>query len=219
MSDSAFVAFGAAVSWIEIVAFVLALGCVACNIREIHWGWPLAIVSSLLYGILFADHGLYGEAWLQAFFAVIAAWGWWQWLYGARPANGAPDAAAERPALAIATLGRRRFAAALLGWGIGWLALGAALAQLTDSELPYQDAFPTAGSVLGQILLGRKFVENWLVWLVVNVASVVLFATRGLWLTVLLYLVFVAMSWVGLRAWRARLGPGAPAAGHADTAR
>mgnify|MGYP000918107264 CR=1 FL=1 len=63
-------------------------------------------------------------------------------------------------------------------------------------------AFPTAGSLVGQWLLGRKYIENWLAWLGVNLVSVGLFAFKGLWLTVLLYALFVLLSVIGWRAWR-----------------
>ena len=79
-----------------------------------------------------------------------------------------------------------------IGWVAGltlaaWPLLGLVLQRYTDSDVPYLDALPTAGSVAGQFLLGRKLVENWLVWLAVNVFSVGLFAIKGLWLTALLY--------------------------------
>ncbi|HWS76497.1 MAG TPA: nicotinamide mononucleotide transporter, partial [Quisquiliibacterium sp.] len=84
MLATAFVLWGAAVTWLEIAAFALALGCVVLNVFEIHWGWGLAIASSALYGGLFVEYRLYGEAGLQAFFAAVAVWGWWQWLHGSR---------------------------------------------------------------------------------------------------------------------------------------
>ncbi len=84
---------------------------------------------------------------------------------------------------------------------LAWPATGLFLRHTTDTDVPWWDAFPTAGSVIGQWLLGRKHVETWAVWIVVNVVSVALFAYKGLWLTVLLYAVFIALSWQGWRAW------------------
>ena len=78
----AFTAWGSPVTWLECVAFVLALAMVLLNIRVNPLGWPLAIVSSLLYFALFWDSRLYGDASLQIFFALVAVWGWWQWLRG-----------------------------------------------------------------------------------------------------------------------------------------
>ena len=82
------------------------------------------------------------------------------------------------------------------------------LARFTDSDVPFFDALPTVGSLTGQLLLARKAIENWPVWLAVNLVSVALFATKGLWLTVLLYALFALLSVIGWRAWRQRLEPG-----------
>ena len=70
---------------------------------------------------------------------------------------------------------------------IAWPATALFLRRFTDTDVPWWDAFPTAASVVGQWLLGRKYVENWPVWIVVNVVGAALFAYKGLWLTVLLY--------------------------------
>jgi len=194
----AFTLWGSPTTWLEIVAFVLALAMVFCNIREIHWGWPLAIVSSLLYCALFWRSRLYGEAGLQVLFAVVALWGWFQWLRGRR---------ADGSALRVAQLTPRGLAIMLAACAGLWPLTGLFLKTYTDTDVPWWDAFPTAVSVVGQFLLGRKYIENWLVWIAVNVVSVGLFAYKGLWLTVLLYALFVALSIVGWRAWQARLAP------------
>ena len=190
---SAFVAWGAPVTWLELVAFVLAIAMVVCNIRVNVLGWPLAIVSSLLYFLLFWKSRLYGDASLQIFFAVVAAWGWWQWLRGT-------DASGQ--ALKVRQLGTRGRWSALAALAVAWPATGLFLHRFTDTDVPWWDAFPTAASVLGQWLLGRKYVENWPVWIAVNLVAIGLFAYKALWLTVVLYAVFVAMSLVGWRAWR-----------------
>jgi nicotinamide mononucleotide transporter len=83
-----------------------------------------------------------------------------------------------------------------------WPLLALLLTHTTDSDVPWLDALPTVASVTGQVLLGRKLIENWPVWLGVNLVSVGLFAWKGLWLTVLLYAVFAGLSVLGWRAWR-----------------
>jgi nicotinamide mononucleotide transporter len=193
---------GSPVSWLEAAAFVLALWMVFANMRVQLIAWPLAIASSAAYGVLFAHSRLYGEASLQLMFIAVSAWGWWQWRFG-RQADGR--------ALAVRWLGARdRLAAAALTLA-AWPALGALLDRFTDSDVPYWDALPTAGSVAGQWLLGRQYVENWPVWVAVNLVSVALFAIKGLWLTVLLYALFAVLALVGWRAWAHRAA-GAPAA-------
>jgi nicotinamide mononucleotide transporter len=192
----AFQLWGSPATWLEVVAVVLSLAMVGCNIREIHWGWPLAAVSSLLYFALFWRSKLYGDATLQIFFAVMAAWGWSQWLRGKR---------ADGSALRVARLPRAALLAVIAAGAVLWPLTALFLEKYTDSDVAWWDAFPTSVSLIGQFLLGRKYIENWLVWILVNMVSVGLFAFKGLWLTTGLYLVFIALSIVGWRAWRARL--------------
>jgi nicotinamide mononucleotide transporter len=196
-----FTIFGAAATWLEIIAFVLSLAMVVANMRVNPIGWPLAIVASLLYALLFAQSKLYGEALLQIFFVAVAFWGWWQWHRG-RGSDG--------QALRVHRLTRRGIAFAVGATLAAWPLVGLALASATDSDVPYGDALATVGSVTGQILLGRKLIENWIVWLLVNVFSVGLFAVKGLWLTVILYAIFALLSVAGWWAWRRRLEPASP---------
>jgi nicotinamide mononucleotide transporter len=192
----AFTLWASPISWLEIVAFVLSIAMVLCNFRVNPLAWPLAIVASALYGLLFASSRLYGEASLQLLFIMVAFWGWWQWLRG-HGADGTPlrvHVLAPRARMAIGAL-------TLAAWPLlGWL-----LDRHTDSDVPYLDALPTVGSIAGQFLLGRKLVENWPVWLLVNLVSIGLFAMKALWLTVLLYALFAALSVVGWRVWQSRV--------------
>ena len=189
----AFTLWAAPFTWLELVAFVLAVWMVVLNMRVNALAWPLAIISSLLYFLLFWNSKLYGDASLQIFFVIVAFWGWWQWL------RGTGDDGAALHVRTLGTTGRWRLVAAL---ALAWPATGLFLKTFTDTDVPWWDAFPTAASVIGQWLLGRKYVENWLAWFVVNVVSVALFAYKGLWLTVVLYTVFIVMSVAGWRAWR-----------------
>jgi nicotinamide mononucleotide transporter len=189
----AFAVWGSPVTWLEIVAFVLAVAMVLANLRVNPVGWPLAIASSLLYALLFADSRLYGEASLQLVFVALGLWGWWQWLRGQGAGGEKLQVRTMSPRLRLITA-----AATLAGWPL----LGLLLRHTTDSDVPWLDALPTVGSIAGQILLGRKWVENWAVWVIVNLFSTGLFAYKGLWLTVLLYALFAGLSVVGWRAWQ-----------------
>ena len=194
-----FALWGSPVTWLELLAVVLSLVMVVCNVRVNVTAWPLAITASLLYFVLFWHHRLYGEASLQLFFVAVASWGWWQWLRG-READGS--------ALHVRWLPRRQRWRLLAAVALAWPLLGAVLLHATDTDVPWWDSLPTAGSLAGQWLLGRKYVENWPAWAAVNAVSVGLFAWKGLWLTTLLYLLFLLMSLWGWRAW-ARLAAAA----------
>ena len=197
MLDTAFTLLGTAVTWLEVIAFVLALANIACNVFEIHWGWPLTIIASVLYAWLFYASKLYGEAGVNVFFAVAALWGWWQWLRGHRSGSSAP--------LRIARLDSQGIVITVVGWAVAWLGCALLLRAITDSDVPWADGFVTAGSVVGTVLLGRKFIENWPIWLIVNAASVALFAYKGLTLTVVLYVIFFGLAIWGWIGWRERL--------------
>ena len=194
----AFTLWGSPATWLEIVAVVLGIWMVVCNMRVNPLAWPLAMLSSALYLLLFARSRLYGEASLQLVFIAVAGWGWWQWLRGTG-AQGEP--------LRVHVLGTaRRWQLAALTLAL-WPLLGLLLDHGTDTDVPYLDALPTVGSLVGQFLLGRKLVENWPTWVAVNAVSIGLFATKGLWLTVALYIVFLLMALVGWRAWHRLAAP------------
>ena len=192
----AFSLWGTPTTWLELLAFVLALAMVAANFRVHPVAWPLAMASSALYALLFADARLYGEAGLQFVFIAVAVWGWWQWLRGTGE---------DGRALQV-----HRLSKAGRAWALGltlaaWPLLALALDHFTNSDVPWLDALPTVASLTGQVLLARKVLENWAVWLAVNIVSVGLFAFKGLWLTVILYALFAVLSVVGWRVWAKRL--------------
>lgn len=184
--------WGVDMTWLEVLAVVLSLLMVWLNFRVNPWAWPLAIVASALYAVLFAQYGLYGEASLQFVFIAMSLWGWWQWLWGRDE---------RQQALTVRQASARHLGVGLAAWVVLWLGIGLFLDHLTDSTVPYWDALPTAGSLVGQWWLARKWVANWPMWLVVNVISVGLFVTKAMWLTALLYAAFAMLSIWGWKAW------------------
>ena len=181
----------------EILAFILSVATVALNIRQNHWAWLFAIVSSAAYGAVFFNSRLYGDAGLQLVFIVVSVWGWYSWLHG--------DSAGHR--LAVSKLDRTGWIMAALGWLVGYLVLAWFLGRYTNTDVPHTDGFLTAGSLVGQVLLSRKKLENWHAWIAVDVIYVGLYLYKQLHLTALLYALFVAMAVFGLRAWRRDLVP------------
>lgn len=175
---------------LELISFLLAVTTVLLNIRQKHWAWLFAIASSGTYAVVFFDAKLYGDMGLQFVFIAASVWGWYQWLHGA----------GEQP-LVVTRLERAGWGWAIGAWIAGFVLLASLLDHLTDTDVPRADGFLTAGSLVGQILLGRKKAENWLVWIVVDVLYVGLYVYKGLMLTAFLYAVFVLLAWTGLRAW------------------
>jgi nicotinamide mononucleotide transporter len=177
---------------LELVSFVLSIATVLLNIRRIHWAWLFAIVSSAAYGIVFFKSRLYGDAGLQGVFIVASIWGWYEWLRG--------KGEDEKP-LVVTRLDRAGWAWSLAGWALGFVVLSWFLHAYTDTDVPHMDGFLTAGSLLGTLLTARKKVENWHVWIAVDILYVGLYIYKGLHLTAVLYAVFVVMAALGLRSW------------------
>ncbi len=184
--------FGFSASPLEIVSFILAVLTVWLTIRQVHWAWLFAIASSATYGVVFAEARLYGDAALQLVFITVSAWGWYQWLRGG----------VGHHALPVSSLTARQRWLCVFGWLAGFALLSSFLKNYTDTDVPHIDGFLTAGSLLGQFLLSRKKLENWHVWIAVDVLYIGLYIHKQLMLTALLYALFVVMAITGLRVWR-----------------
>jgi nicotinamide mononucleotide transporter len=177
---------------LELISFVLSIATVVLNIRRLHWAWLFAIVSSATYGVVFYNAKLYGDMGLQGVFITVSVWGWYQWLHGG----------ASREPLAVTTCTPRGWIYSAIGWVIGFAILAVFLDNYTDTDVPNIDGFLTAGSLVGQVLLSRKKVENWIVWIIVDILYVGLYVYKGLMLTAVLYALFVVLAGIGLAVWQ-----------------
>lgn len=183
--------FGFATSLLELASFALSVITVALNIRQLHWAWLFSILSSGLYAAVFFDARLYGDMGLQFVFIIVSVWGWFNWLRG-------DDTHERLQVTRLNTQGRWSSFGATL---IAFVLLAWFLKTYTDTDVPYADGFLTAGSLLGQVLLSRKKLENWHAWIIVDILYVGLYVYKGLMLTALLYAIFIIMAIMGLRAW------------------
>lgn len=176
---------------LELLSFLLSVATVWLNIRQSHWGWLFAIISSATYGLVFYGSRLYGDMGLQLVFIAVSVFGWYQWLHG-------DDSHDKLPVTSLSARGRWLAAGA---WLAGFVLLAWFLKSYTDTDVPNSDAFLTAGSLVGQLLLSRKKIENWHVWIIVDVLYVGLYLHKHLMLTAILYAIFVGMAVIGLRTW------------------
>lgn len=194
---TAFSVLGETVSVIEVIGFVTGALCVWAVTRQFIWNWPVGIANNVAFLILFIGAGLYADAALQVVFAAVAAYGWFLW---SRRSSGTRDTVVEV----------RRSTRRELYWGLAAAAvLTAAAAMLlrvtTDSTAPLPDAFVLAASLLATWGQARKIIEQWWVWIAVDVVSIPLYASKGLWLTAVLYTGFLALCIDGLRLWTVEL--------------
>jgi nicotinamide mononucleotide transporter len=162
------------------------------SVRQNIWSWPMAIVNVALYAVVFYEAKLYADMGLQVVYAVLSVYGWYEWLYGGE----------GRTELRVTRTSFRQGAALGLIAGVGSMLLGALLHRSTDAALPFMDSFLSSTSLVGQWMMTRKKLENWLLWLVVDTLYVGMFIFKGLYLTAALYAVFLALAVKGYVDWR-----------------
>lgn len=180
---------------IEIFGFLTGAACVALLVRQSLWNWPLGITNNLLFIVLFYRTGLYADVGLQCFYIGISIYGWWSWLHGGRD-HGALKVSRVRAVHALLLA----FAVAGVTVLLTWL-----LRRHTNSTVPMLDSLITALSLAAQFMLTRKWIENWLVWILANCISVGLLIYKGLYVTSALYLVYQVLCVMGWIEWRRAL--------------
>lgn len=182
-----------------IEALGVATGIVAVwlTTRQNIWCWPVGIVSVALFVVVFFTARLYAAMGLQVVYIVLAFYGWYAWLHGG---EGHGQLRVSRvPAR------RRRL---LLGIGaVGAVVLGFTLSTHTDARVPWLDASLTSFSLVAQFMQTRKWIENWLLWTVIDVLYVAMSLSQGLRLTSVLYATYLVLAVIGWFEWRRALTP------------
>ncbi|MEV4760146.1 nicotinamide riboside transporter PnuC [Micromonospora sp. NPDC049559] len=200
LNSAAFALHGTPTTWAELLGFATGVVNVWLVARQRVWNWPVGIANVLLLMLLFWTSGLYADAGLQVVYVVLGLYGWWLWLFGGE----------DRGRLSVRATGRAEWWALAAAGLVLTVALWQFLDRFTDSTVPLADAVTTALSLVATYGQSRKLVESWWVWIAADVIYIPLYAYKGLLLTAGLYLVFLALCVVGLRAWRADLRRGAP---------
>ena len=176
---------------IEAIAALLCVVNVLLLVRRNIWNYPFGLAGVALYArVYFAVH-LYSDALLQAFFFAIQLYGWWAWWR-----VGGNDHAVRVERLTPAA--RAAWIAQRAQLSVAW---GSMMGHYTDAAFPMIDAAIAVASIAAQILLTRRCVENWVLWIAVDLASIALYAAKHLYPTVLLYAVFLVLSCMGLAEW------------------
>jgi nicotinamide mononucleotide transporter len=192
LRSTAITVASSSVTWLEVLGAVTGLASVWWAARERVWTWPVGIVNSVLFLLLFLDAGLYATAALQVAFIVLGAYGWREWRRGGTTDDALPVRRTRRNewiGLALATV------VAQAAWTT-WLVVS------TDSSVAFWDSAVLVLSLAATFGQARKLIESWWVWIAVDTISIPLFLSQGLHLTAALYVVFEVLCLVGMRDWR-----------------
>jgi nicotinamide mononucleotide transporter len=186
-----------AVSWIEYVAAGILLISVVLSALENIWSWPTAIAGVALYIIVFYQAKLYADTGLQVVYIAISIYGWYEWLHGGKEAGVLQVSKVPMNVLLTGTM-------IALGATAG---LGLFFRHYTDNPLPFGDSALTSFSLLAQFLMARKYLENWHVWITVDVFYIAMFIFKHLYPTAVLYAAFIGACTLGLVQWRKAITP------------
>jgi len=188
---------------LEWVAAALGLVNVALVVRRSVWNYPFGLAMVSLYLFVFFEAKLYSDALLQIFFFVVQIYGWRNWVEAKRAAAG------DIPVLVLTIRARLGWIAGIAVastiWGLG-------MARYTDAAAPLVDAAVAGMSIAAQILMARRRIENWVLWILVDALAIGLYASRGLYATSGLYAIFLLLSIAGLIGWSRALRAQARAA-------
>lgn len=181
-------------SSLELIAVGCGLACVWLTIKERIACWPVGLIQVLLYVFVFYRVRLYADMALHVFYVFLQFYGWYQWKFGGP----------QRTELIIGRIATTEVIAWLgLATGLTFL-VGALLAKYTDAALPYPDSAIMMLSLIAQVLMARKILESWLVWMVVDLIAIVVYWIKDLRLTCGLYTVFLLMAALGFIEWHRR---------------
>lgn len=182
-------------SLLEIAAVALGLLGVWQTVKENIWCWVTGSLSNTFFIIAFFQARLYSDVGLQIIYVLLNGYGWYEWKYGGAGTTELP-------------ISKMSFRQGLILAGIsciGIVAMGMALERWTDTDVAYWDATTTVLSLIAQYMLAKKLIENWWVWIVVNVLYIGIYFYKALYLTSAQQIVFIVLSLAGYLAWRKTL--------------
>ena len=187
---------------IEIIAAICGLINVTLLVRRSIWNYPFGIVMVTLYAFVFFEAKLYSDTILQFYYLIMQFIGWWWWLK-------------KTDDRGLVVVDRLPSSHRLVWMAIAVSAifsLGTVMDRFTDAALPYWDATTTVLSVIAQYFLAKRYLENWILWIVVDVLAIGIYLAKGLQPTAVLYAVFLVLASIGLSQWYQSWKSGKPVA-------
>lgn len=183
-------------NYIEGIGFVTSLLCVWLSSRANIWAWFWAVISSGVSAVFFYQLRLFGDMNLQFFFIATAIYGWYQWRFGKKVVENG-----ESKQMIISFLPKNYYLPLLgsfcLLFGVIYMTLGA-----LRGDVLFWDTLTTTLSIIATWLAAKKYIENWLLWIVADAIYVAMYLYKNTVLYALLYALFLVLAYVGFLHWR-----------------
>ena len=178
--------------YVEILGVIFSIFYLYFSIRQNILLWPMGLASALLYMVVFFQSKFYADMGLNGYYVVISIYGWFLWKKGKEE---------QESGLPVSRLGKKNAVILLLITTAAFVVIGMVLKEYTDSPVPFWDAFTTAVSFTATWMLARKILENWILWIIVDLVSMGLYLYRGLYPTMLLFGIYTTMAVIGYYKW------------------
>ena len=182
---------------LELLGTLVGLIYLWLEYRASIYLWVASIIMPTIYLFIYYDAGLYADCGINVYYLGAAIYGWIVWRYGAKPH--------EQTELPITHIPTKNVFAAIIVFALSFMAIAWLLLCCTDSDVPWYDAFTTALSVIGMWMLARKYLEQWWVWMVVDVACVGLYLYKELYFTAILYALYAVVAVFGWMNWKKKM--------------
>jgi nicotinamide mononucleotide transporter len=182
-------------NWIEILGTIFGILYVILSVKQNILTWLLCFLTSVLYIYVFLDAKFYAGMALQLYYVFVSIYGWITWQKGSKTDEGKEE-------LQVSRLKMHQIYYLVPISLVLWIAIFFILRRFTDSPVPVGDSFMAAFSIVGTWMVAKKNVECWLVWIVVNLISVIIFFSRDLYPTAILYLIYLVSAFWGYYEWK-----------------
>lgn len=178
---------------VEVLGALLGVVYIFLSIKQNIWTWGVGLLSSILYVYVYFTSKFYADMGLQMYYVAVSIYGWYFWLKG--------NAVNQEEELKASKTPKKYWIWIVLASVVLFLFIHFVLRNYTDSPVPVADSVTTALSVVATWMLARKYVEQWLFWVFIDAFSAYLYAIKGLFPTVLLFVVYTVMAIVGYFKW------------------
>jgi len=177
---------------IEVMGAILGILYIIFSVKQNILTWPTGLLTSLLYIVVFYSSKFYAGMGLQAYYVVISIYGWFYWLRGKHT---------QTQNIPVRKTSARLWGKLIISSIFIYILLLFILLNFTDSDIPYLDSLTTALSIVATWMLARKYIEHWLIWIFVDLLSSALYVYKNLWATVILFIIYTVMAYLGYTEW------------------
>ena len=185
--------------WLDIVTTVLGLAYIVLEYRASLWMWLVGFLMQALGIVLYYQKGLYADCGMEFYYLAMTMYGWWRWVSGGGSGHSGDDG---QKAIVIRHFPKRLLLPWMLIIATVWAVIYWVLVTFTNSNVPLADSFTTALSIIGIWALAHKYLEQWFIWIAVDIVTCILYFYKDIPFKASLYGLYVIIAIAGYFKWR-----------------